>query len=92
MVEDLNRLFNSADAIFADGTVRAGNRIVALADAAGEAGLSAEDAIDRITTAISSGRYPVSSRRVTSRPTSSSSSSTRGWMRRATSSVNACSG
>jgi xanthine dehydrogenase YagR molybdenum-binding subunit len=38
--------FNSADAIFADGTVRAGNRIVALADAAGEAGLSAEDAIE----------------------------------------------
>jgi xanthine dehydrogenase YagR molybdenum-binding subunit len=38
--------FNSADAIFADGAVRAGNRIVALADAAGEAGLSAEDAIE----------------------------------------------
>ncbi len=38
--------FNSSDATFADGQVRAGNRTVALAEAAGEAGLSAEDAIE----------------------------------------------
>lgn len=37
---------NSADANFTDGTVRVGNRSVSLADAAGEAGLSAEDAIE----------------------------------------------
>jgi len=38
--------FNSADAVFAEGQVRAGNRAVALAEAAGEAGLSAEDKIE----------------------------------------------
>src|SRR4051794_25728786 len=38
--------FNSADAVFADGQVRAGNRSVALADAAGDAGLSVEDSIE----------------------------------------------
>ncbi|MDQ0473195.1 aldehyde oxidoreductase molybdenum-binding subunit PaoC [Labrys wisconsinensis] len=38
--------FNSADAVFADGEVRAGNRSVPLAEAAGEAGLVAEDAIE----------------------------------------------
>jgi xanthine dehydrogenase YagR molybdenum-binding subunit len=38
--------FNSADAVFADGFVRAGNRSVRLAEAAGEAGLSAEDKIE----------------------------------------------
>jgi xanthine dehydrogenase YagR molybdenum-binding subunit len=38
--------FNSADAVFADGRVRSGNRSVALADAAGERGLAAEDAIE----------------------------------------------
>src|SRR3954454_143116 len=38
--------FNSADAEFADGQVRAGNRMVALSDAAGESGLTAEDAIE----------------------------------------------
>jgi xanthine dehydrogenase YagR molybdenum-binding subunit len=37
--------FNSADAVFADGFVRAGNRSVPLAEAAGEKGLAAEDAI-----------------------------------------------
>jgi len=38
--------FNSADAEFADGQVRAGNRMVALSDAAGQSGLSAEDVIE----------------------------------------------
>ncbi|WP_372400341.1 aldehyde oxidoreductase molybdenum-binding subunit PaoC [Azospirillum sp. HJ39] len=37
---------NSADAEFADGLVRSGNRSVPLAQAAGEGGLSAEDAIE----------------------------------------------
>ena len=38
--------FNSADVEFADGKVRAGNRSVSLADAAGDTGISAEDAIE----------------------------------------------
>ena len=38
--------FNSADAVFADGFVRSGNRSVPLAEAAGERGLSAEDKIE----------------------------------------------
>ena len=38
--------FNSADAVFADGAVRSGNRSVALAEAAGERGLAAEDSIE----------------------------------------------
>src|SRR5207253_7612292 len=38
--------FNSADAEFADGHVRAGNRTVPLDEAAGENGLSAEDGIE----------------------------------------------
>ncbi|MDB5514531.1 MAG: xanthine dehydrogenase [Tardiphaga sp.] len=38
--------FNSADAVFADGEVRSGNRGVALAEAAGESGIVAEDAIE----------------------------------------------
>jgi xanthine dehydrogenase YagR molybdenum-binding subunit len=38
--------FNSVDATFADGQVRAGNRSVSLAEAAGKRGLSAEDAIE----------------------------------------------
>jgi xanthine dehydrogenase YagR molybdenum-binding subunit len=38
--------FNSSDAQFADGKVSAGNRSVALGEAAGSAGLSAEDAIE----------------------------------------------
>jgi xanthine dehydrogenase YagR molybdenum-binding subunit len=38
--------FNSADVIFSDGLVRAGNLVVPLAEAAGEGGLSAEDAIE----------------------------------------------
>src|SRR3954451_10802515 len=38
--------FNSADAVFADGLVRAGNRSVSLAEAAGERGIVAEDAIE----------------------------------------------
>jgi xanthine dehydrogenase YagR molybdenum-binding subunit len=38
--------FNSADVAFADGFVRSGNRSVRLAEAAGERGLSAEDAIE----------------------------------------------
>ncbi|MER8483846.1 aldehyde oxidoreductase molybdenum-binding subunit PaoC [Mesorhizobium sp. M1322] len=38
--------FNSADAVFEDGNVRLGNRSVSLAEAAGEAGLVAEDAIE----------------------------------------------
>jgi xanthine dehydrogenase YagR molybdenum-binding subunit len=38
--------FNSADAMFADGFVRSGNRSVRLSEAAGEVGLSAEDKIE----------------------------------------------
>ncbi|WP_407165823.1 aldehyde oxidoreductase molybdenum-binding subunit PaoC [Bradyrhizobium sp. ORS 111] len=38
--------FNSAEAVFADGVVRAGNRSVPLAQAAGNGGISAEDAIE----------------------------------------------
>ena len=38
--------FNSADAVFADGQVRSGNRSVPLAQAAGESGIVAEDAIE----------------------------------------------
>ena len=38
--------FNSADAEFADGFVRSGNRSVRLAEAAGDDGLTAEDAIE----------------------------------------------
>ncbi|ANV99284.1 aldehyde oxidoreductase molybdenum-binding subunit PaoC [Bradyrhizobium icense] len=38
--------FNSAEAEFADGEVRAGNRAVPLAQAAGEGGLTAEDGIE----------------------------------------------
>ncbi|WP_380786988.1 aldehyde oxidoreductase molybdenum-binding subunit PaoC [Sphingomonas sp. R86521] len=38
--------FNSADVQFADGKVRSGNRSISLAEAAGDAGLSAEDAIE----------------------------------------------
>ncbi len=38
--------FNSADATFADGTVRAGNRTVPLAEAAGADGLVAEDSME----------------------------------------------
>ncbi|MFC3579445.1 aldehyde oxidoreductase molybdenum-binding subunit PaoC [Sphingomonas hylomeconis] len=38
--------FNSTDAEFADGKVRSGNRSVSLAEAAGDAGLVAEDAIE----------------------------------------------
>ena len=38
--------FNSADAVFADGKVRSGNRSVPLAQAAGGDGLVAEDAIE----------------------------------------------
>ena len=38
--------FNSADAVFADGQVRSGNRSVALARAAGESGIVAEDMIE----------------------------------------------
>lgn len=38
--------FNSAEAVFADGEVRMGNRRVPLADAAGADGLVAEDAIE----------------------------------------------
>lgn len=38
--------FNSAEAEFADGEVRAGNRSVPLVQAAGESGLSAEDGIE----------------------------------------------
>jgi xanthine dehydrogenase YagR molybdenum-binding subunit len=37
---------NSADAIFSDGQVRSGNRSVPLAEAAGENGIAAEDAIE----------------------------------------------
>lgn len=38
--------FNSQEAVFADGAVRAGNRAVPLAQAAGAEGLTAEDAIE----------------------------------------------
>jgi xanthine dehydrogenase YagR molybdenum-binding subunit len=38
--------FNSAEAVFADGEVRAGNRNVKLADAAGEQGITAEDTME----------------------------------------------
>src|SRR6266702_2341718 len=38
--------FNSAEAVFADGQVSAGNRSVPLAQAAGDGGLAAEDAIE----------------------------------------------
>jgi xanthine dehydrogenase YagR molybdenum-binding subunit len=38
--------FNSADAVFADGRVRSGNRSVALAEAAGESGIVAEDVME----------------------------------------------
>ena len=38
--------FNSADAVFADGQVRSGNRSVPLAEAAGDGELVAEDAIE----------------------------------------------
>lgn len=38
--------FNSAEAVFSDGAVRSGNRSVPLAQAAGEEGLMAEDAIE----------------------------------------------
>jgi xanthine dehydrogenase YagR molybdenum-binding subunit len=38
--------FNSPNVTFADGMVRAGNLVVPLAEAAGEGGLSAEDAIE----------------------------------------------
>jgi xanthine dehydrogenase YagR molybdenum-binding subunit len=38
--------FNSPDVTFADGHVRSGNRSVPLAEAAGERGLAAEDAIE----------------------------------------------
>ncbi|WP_343711968.1 aldehyde oxidoreductase molybdenum-binding subunit PaoC [Inquilinus sp.] len=38
--------FNSAEAVFADGQVRAGNRSAPLAQAAGEGGLVAEDTIE----------------------------------------------
>ena len=38
--------FNSADAVFADGQVRSGDRSVPLAEAAGEQGLVAEDVIE----------------------------------------------
>jgi xanthine dehydrogenase YagR molybdenum-binding subunit len=37
---------DSADAVFADGLIRAGNRSVPLAEAAGESGVAAEDAIE----------------------------------------------
>ena len=38
--------FNSTDAVFADGQVRSGNRSVALARAAGDSGIVAEDMIE----------------------------------------------
>jgi xanthine dehydrogenase YagR molybdenum-binding subunit len=38
--------FNSDEAVFADGEVRAGNRSVPLAEAAGDGGMSAEDFIE----------------------------------------------
>ncbi len=38
--------FNSTDVVFEDGKVKSGNRSVSLAEAAGDAGLSAEDSIE----------------------------------------------
>lgn len=38
--------FNAADAVFADGQVRSGSRSITLAEAAGDRGLVAEDAIE----------------------------------------------
>ena len=38
--------FNSTDVVFEDGKVKSGNRSVSLADAAGDAGISAEDSIE----------------------------------------------
>ncbi|TCQ04562.1 aldehyde oxidoreductase molybdenum-binding subunit PaoC [Sphingomonas sp. PP-CC-3A-396] len=38
--------FNSTDVVFEDGKVKSGNRSVSLAEAAGDAGLSAEDTIE----------------------------------------------
>jgi xanthine dehydrogenase YagR molybdenum-binding subunit len=38
--------FNSTDAVFADRLIRSGNRSVSLAEAAGESGIVAEDAIE----------------------------------------------
>jgi len=38
--------FNATDVVFEDGKVRSGNRSVSLAEAAGDAGLSAEDTIE----------------------------------------------
>jgi len=38
--------FNSGDAVFADGEIRSGNRRATLAEAAGDAGLTAEDMIE----------------------------------------------
>ena len=38
--------FNATDVVFADGEVRSGNRVARLGDAAGEAGLWEEDAIE----------------------------------------------
>ncbi|MGU3391271.1 aldehyde oxidoreductase molybdenum-binding subunit PaoC [Sphingomonas sp. M1A8_2b] len=38
--------FNSTDVVFEDGKVKSGNRSVSLSDAAGDAGLSAEDSIE----------------------------------------------
>jgi xanthine dehydrogenase YagR molybdenum-binding subunit len=38
--------FDAAEAVFADGTVRAGNRSVSLGEAAGRAGIVAEDAME----------------------------------------------
>ncbi len=38
--------FNSTDVVFEDGKVKSGNRSVSLAEAAGDAGISAEDSIE----------------------------------------------
>ncbi|HXH15743.1 MAG TPA: aldehyde oxidoreductase molybdenum-binding subunit PaoC [Sphingomonas sp.] len=38
--------YNSADVVFEDGKVKSGNRSVSLSEAAGDAGLSAEDSIE----------------------------------------------
>jgi xanthine dehydrogenase YagR molybdenum-binding subunit len=38
--------FNSTDVVFEDGKVKSGNRTVSLSEAAGDAGLSAEDSIE----------------------------------------------
>jgi len=38
--------FNSSDVVFEDGKVKSGNRSVSLSEAAGDAGLSAEDSIE----------------------------------------------